>query len=199
MKRFAIVVAIAVIVGGFLVTLNFSGSEPSGTTLCAEDGVYPPENVSIRMGGKAPEFSVCTAAGKLVQLSDYRGRPTFVNFWASWCPACRVEMPSMEELYQTYRGSIYMLAVSVQDNEADARAFFLEEHVFSYTLLLDAYGNANETYRIRSIPQTFLVGADGTIQGIIVGARDWMSAGCVSLVDAFASGKEITRALIRGC
>ena len=200
MKRLIIVaVVVTIVVGGLAIVLNFSGDDPSGTSICPKDQVFPPGNSSIRIGELAPEFIVCTADGNLIKLSDYRGKPAFVNFWASWCPACRVEMPSMEETYLAYRGRMYMLAVDVQDNEVDARAFFIDEYKFSYTLLLDTYKNANDIYRIRSIPQTFLIGADGTIQGIIIGARDWMSLGCVSLMDVFASGKEVTRAMIRGC
>ena len=200
MKRLVIVaVVVTIVVGGLGAVLNFSGGEPSGSSICPKDQVFPSENSSIRIGESAPEFIVCTADGKLIKLSDYRGKPAFVNFWASWCPACRVEMPSMEKIHQTYRGRMYMLAVNVQDNEASARAFFSEEHNFSYTLLIDAYNNANDTYRVRGIPQTFLVSSDGIIQGIIIGARDWMSSGCVSLMDVFASGKEVTRAMIRGC
>ncbi len=200
MKRLVTVaVIVTIVVGGLLVALNFSGAEPTGTSICPKDQSFPTANGEVRVGEKAPDIVICTKEGKLVRLSEYRGKPVFVNFWASWCPYCRVEMPSMETVYQQYRGRMYMLAIDVQDNEADARAFFIEEYNFSYTLLFDTYNNANDTYRVRSLPQSLLISSDGTIQAIIIGAREWTTEGCTALIDKFVSGKEIERKMIRGC
>ena len=105
----------------------------------------------------------------------------------------------MEEIYQKDRGRISMLAVAVLDSEQNSRNFFEVEYAFSYSYFFDKYEDAVNVYGIASVPQSFLIAPDGTISAIMLGSRLWTTPGCVNLLEAFVSGQEITRMLVRGC
>ena len=119
----------------------------------------------------APEFALKALDGRTVRLSDYRGRAVVLNFWATWCAPCRVEMPWLEELSRQYRAQgIEVVGISMDDpgQEAAVRKFVRERNV-DYTILLgndavgDAYGGA------RLLPQTFFLDRDGRIVKSTVG------------------------------
>lgn len=207
MKRlFVAAIVIAIVGASFVWNLyNNNNSEPTSSTPCP---VNRPDielrgdtasGSAVKIGAVAPDILICNKEGNVMRLSDFRGRYVFLNLWASWCPPCREEMPSMEKISQKYRDSISMLAVAVLDNEQDSRNFFEVEYAFSYSYFFDKYEDAVNVYGIASVPQTFLIASDGTISAIILGARLWTTPGCVDLLDAFASGQEVTRMLIRGC
>ena len=105
--KWKLILIILVLVGSFvLFSLYFIIFESKRPALRVDD--------SAKVGGAAPDFSLPTLRGSSVKLSDHRGKVVFLNFWATWCPPCREEMPSMEALYQRLKGREFeMLAVSI--------------------------------------------------------------------------------------
>jgi peroxiredoxin len=128
-----------------------------------------------KIGMEAPDFTLKDMQGNSVTLSQYRGKVVFLNFWASWCPPCREEMPSMERLHEVYAGREFvMLAVNVEQNINDVRAF-LQKSPHTFPILLDAEARAQGLYGVYRFPETFLIDKNGRIVEHYLGARDWSS------------------------
>ena len=110
---------------------------------------------------------------KPVKLSEYKGAILFLNFWATWCPPCREEMPDMQKLYDRYKTERFkMIAVSIKDSPVQVMEFFKENRL-SFTALLDPRGDAGKKFGINSIPTTFILDKNGHIMGRAIGPRDW--------------------------
>jgi peroxiredoxin len=123
------------------------------------------------MGLLAPEFSLSTPQGEVIALSGLRGRAVLVNFWASWCPPCRAEMPAMQKVYEEYRDEGFLiLAINAthQDNPEQALAF-ADNLSLSFPILFDADGIVMERYKVTALPTSFFILPDGTIQELVVG------------------------------
>ncbi len=133
------------------------------------------------------DFSLTDINGAQVNLKDFQGKIIMLNFWASWCPPCREEMPSMEAFYSKMKGRNFeMLAVNIQENESTVKNF-LQKNRYTFPVLMDLEGVAAQKYKIRSIPTTFIIDSKGKIAGVFTGSRDWNSA---NVLKAFT---EITR------
>ena len=123
--------------------------------------------------GEAPDFTLEDLAGNSHALSDYRGKIVFLNFWATWCPPCRAEMPSMQKLHQSWDQNKYvMLAVNVGQHKSAVKDF-IERHDYTFLVLLDPDAKVAREYYARSIPLTYVIDRDGRIKKKIFGARDW--------------------------
>lgn len=132
---------------------------------------------------KAPTFSLKNLKGDEVNLENLKGKIVFVNFWATWCPPCRDEMPSMEKLYTKFKDKDFiMLAVNLREKPKKVRSF-KEEYGLSFTILLDTDGSVSKRYGVRAIPATFLIDREGYLIGRAIGARDWASTQAIALVD----------------
>ncbi len=128
----------------------------------------------LEPGLPAPDFSYPGLDGKMVSLSDYRGKVVFLNIWATWCPPCREEMPSMEKLYRELRGEGFeILAVSIDALGAKAVAPFMKEYRLSFPALLDPEGTVQQLYGTTGIPESFIIDKKGIIAEKILGARNW--------------------------
>jgi peroxiredoxin len=107
-------------------------------------------------------FTLTDLQGKSWTLKDLRGQTVLVNFWATWCPPCRKEMPDMEALYQEFKGrGLVVLAIS--DEEIGKVEPFIAEHKFSYPILLDPGRKVNELFQVEGIPKSFLYDRDGRL------------------------------------
>jgi peroxiredoxin len=128
----------------------------------------------ILVGDPAPVFTFPGLDGKMVSLTDYKGKVVFLNIWATWCPPCREEMPSMEKLYQQLKGEDFeILAVSVDTSGANAVAPFMKEYELSFPALLDAGGTIQNLYGTTGLPESFIIGKEGIIEKIVIGPMDW--------------------------
>lgn len=117
-----------------------------------------------RVGAAAPDFEAMDLEGRPVRLSDLRGRPVWLNFWASWCPPCRAEIPDVEAAYRERRDQgLVLLGISVGEDAATVRRY-AETTGLSYTVVLDPDGSIAGRYRINGIPAHFFVDADGVVQ-----------------------------------
>jgi cytochrome c biogenesis protein CcmG/thiol:disulfide interchange protein DsbE len=124
-----------------------------------------------QVGFLAPSFTLRELAGQTVNLSDYQGQVVLVNFWASWCPPCRAEMPAIQKLYQTYQSQgLVVLAIDASNQDRlDAMKTFLGSFTHSYAILLDTNGEVNRLYAVSFLPTTFFIGRDGIIRDQVVG------------------------------
>ena len=130
-----------------------------------------------RVGHAAPDFSLHTLDGREMRLSDYRGHLVFLNFWATWCGPCKVEMPAMEKLYREFRPKGFaVVAVSSDPEGAAVTRPYRDALGLSFTIAHDPDMLVSRMYGVHSLPVTFLVGRDGIIGHQIFGARDWNDA-----------------------
>ncbi len=121
----------------------------------------------------APDFTLVDMDGVTHKLSDYRGRPVIVNFWATWCPPCREEMPSMERAWNKIKDQgIAMLAVNVGEDE-DTIFTFTGDFPASFTILLDTTGKITEQWPIQGLPTTYVVSPEGKLVYRAIGGREW--------------------------
>lgn len=128
---------------------------------------------------KAPDFELETTDGTVVKLSSYRGQMVFLNFWAVWCPPCRAEMPSMQELYEQFSDKgLVMLAVDLQESKVKV-VNFMEDYGFEFQALLDISGQVGRRYGIRNIPTTYLIDPIGNVIAAAIGAREWSSTAAI--------------------
>lgn len=132
----------------------------------------------------APDFSAPNLDGQAMRLSAYRGQVVLVNVWATWCPPCREEMPSMERLYQKLadRGFV-ILAVSQDETGADGVKTFVEQTKVTFPVLLDPDGNVGRSYGVWGYPESFLVDRTGNIVEHVVGPREWDASGQVAAIE----------------
>ncbi|MBN2645162.1 MAG: TlpA family protein disulfide reductase [Desulfuromonadaceae bacterium] len=166
MKRFLVIGLLGVLVGGGLFFLN--GTRPSGQVMQAENAA-PHERA-----GLAPDFVLQDLQGQAVRLSDLRGKVVLVHFWATWCPPCRQEMPSMEALYRVLREvGVELLAINVDKEGARAVGPFLQQHPHSFPVLLDPDAVVQKAYRVDKFPETFVVDRQGVVVEHVIGAIDW--------------------------
>ena len=115
----------------------------------------------------APDFELKNLSGEMIKLSDYKGKKVFLNFWASWCPPCRVEMPHMENYYKKYKDSenVEIIAVNMTTDERKIENVekFVDSHGLSFPVLLDFEGEIKDLYDFDYYPTTYLINTDGII------------------------------------
>lgn len=124
-----------------------------------------------RAGFLAPDFTLETADGGTIKLSDLRGQAVIVNLWTTWCPPCRAEMPALQEVYKEYNArGLEILAINstAQDNPDDIPAFLME-YGLTFPVLLDTNNEAGGLYQLRSLPSTFFIRRDGIISEVVIG------------------------------
>jgi len=132
----------------------------------------PREIPSPLLGRPAAPFALTTFDKAPLTLQDLRGKVVLINFWASWCPPCRDEMPVLVEAYRAHKDSgLIILAVNGRDQETSTRAVrrFVAEFQMSFPVLLDEHGDVRKRYRLRGLPTSVFIGADGLVRGVIIG------------------------------
>ncbi|MGP0567075.1 peroxiredoxin family protein [Nitrospina sp. 32_T5] len=122
----------------------------------------------------APNFELPTLNGGKISLKDYRGKVVFINFWATWCATCKVEMPSMQKVYDKFKDRGFeMLTISV-DKDQKLIQPFMEEYNLTFPVLLDPDEEiAKQVYKTTGVPETFIVSKNGVIVHKAIGPRDW--------------------------
>jgi peroxiredoxin len=121
-------------------------------------------DVGLEIGNQAPDFQLTTLNGEEIALSDYRGSKVMINFWATWCPPCRAEMPDMEKFYQNT--DIEILAVNLTETEqnTDQVQQFADEYELTFPILLDEVIEVATIYAIQPVPTSFIIDSEGIIQ-----------------------------------
>ena len=131
-------------------------------------GAPPP---SPREGFSAPDFTLEVLGGGEMTLSELHGLVVLVNLWASWCPPCRAEMPTIERVYQDLKAQgLVVLAINTTYQDAeDAAASFVAEHSLTFPIALDRTGAVANRYQLRGLPSTFFIDRQGVIREVVVG------------------------------
>lgn len=118
----------------------------------------------LQIGTKAPDFTLKALDGKQVKLSDYKGKPVIINFWASWCPACKAEMPDFEKTYQAYKDKgLVILAVDVGEPVVSVESF-RQKYNLTFPILIDENSRVTRLYQVIPLPSTYFVDAQGVIR-----------------------------------
>jgi len=140
--------------------------------------------VGLQKGNLAPNFELTTLSGETVQLSDYRGEKVMLNFWATWCPPCRAEMPDMEKFYNNEDVKILAVNLTNTEESPDAVKKFKKEFELSFPILMDEKLAVANKYQIQPIPTSYMIDSNGKIQHIALGAMNYEM-----MVDQFNSMK----------
>jgi peroxiredoxin len=146
----------------------------------------------VEVGARAPDFVARDLQGGRVSLGDLRGEVVMLNIWATWCPPCREEMPSMQRLYERLGPEgLRMVAVSIDaapgSTDASGReggdlAAFAKEYGLTFDIWHDPSGEIQRTYRTTGVPESYVIDRDGTIVKKVIGATEWDSEANVALL-----------------
>lgn len=143
-------------------------------TGCSDETSKAPPAGAVAVGQVAPDFTLSDLDGRSYTLSQLRGKVVIVNFWASWCPPCRAEMPSMERLHQELSGEgLVLLAVNVEKDGRRTVKQFLSANPHSFPVLLDDQETVQRSYGVNKFPESFVIRKDGVIDDKVIGAIDW--------------------------
>lgn len=128
--------------------------------------------IGIQVGQRAPDFALETITGEPFKLSEQRGKPVFLNFWATWCGPCRVEMPDMEKLQQVMGDRILIVGIDIRESLSTMQNF-LRDRGFTWTFVLDSNGDVAKEYEVAAIPTSIFIDAKGVIVRKFRGTRSY--------------------------
>ncbi len=170
-----------VLIGGILLFAFFKftgtpstveGAEPPALT----DAALPEGNpkkvdapVSPQIGGLSPDFSLTALDGSTFHLSDTRGRPVVLNFWATWCPPCRAEMPTIQSRSEEWGDALLVVGIEVGEPPNEVQSF-VDSFGLTFPVVLDRQGNVARRYQVQGLPTTVVLDADGVVQARHIGA-----------------------------
>ncbi len=120
-------------------------------------------------GKPAPDFALLSLEGKTYRLSDFRGQPVVLNFWATWCPPCKAEMPLLDQRAQELKGRAVFLAVNFEETKEQVESFAASFDFQGLLILLDPKGIVGRKYFINALPTTFFIDSNGVIRGVRLG------------------------------
>ncbi len=126
---------------------------------------------AAQKGFLAPDFTLQTLEGEEIELAELRGKVLLVNFWATWCPPCRREMPAFQRVYEDYRdrGFVILAVNATTQDHINGIDPFRQELGLSFPILLDKKGEINRLYQVRALPTSFFIDKKGIITEIIIG------------------------------
>lgn len=136
---------------------------------------FSPAAEALSIGEKVPNFTLRDMTGKSVSLGDFKGQRVILNFWATWCPPCRLEMPEFNEMNAELvkSGEAVLLAINMTDGQRETKSrvsSYLATNKFNISVLLDSDGITSDIFSVRGIPTTVIIDRDGVLRGQIVGA-----------------------------
>ncbi len=189
MKKLLIVLIAAVLIGGAIITVNtYNSSNPlstkanssvkntdNSTTTQNNSNTSAAQTIGINpdiIKTKAIDFKLKDLNGKELSLSDLKGKKVFLNFWATWCPPCRAEMPEIEKIYQETKNSdLVIVAVEIGEPLNTVKTF-IDSNKYNFKVLLDSDQSVSSQYGITAIPASYFIDAEGNIISKNVGAMN---------------------------
>ncbi|MBU3160854.1 TlpA family protein disulfide reductase [Clostridium frigoris] len=194
MKKYLIVLILAIVVGGSIYTLNnyntsnskynsSVGSTYKNSTTQNNTSIQPIETTPNATKTKAIDFKLKDLNGKELSLSDLKGKKVFLNFWATWCPPCKAEMPEIEKLYQeTKNSNLVIVAVEIGEPLSTVKPF-IDSNKYNFKVLIDPDQKVAAQYNITSIPTSYFIDVDGNIISKNIGGMniDQMKAYIITL------------------
>lgn len=156
---------VALVGGGLWYQTRFGSTTAAQTTQSA--------GASPELGRPAPAFQLTDLSGKRMSLAQFKGKPVYVNFWATWCRYCVQEFPDIESAWRDYGQSGKIAFLAVDASEApDAVREYLRRNNFTVPVLLDRDGVVSQRYLVQGLPTSYFIGRDGRIKDKVVGALD---------------------------
>ena len=146
------------------VTGKFGGADKGGK-----------RNIRPLIGEQARDFTFADLEGREVSLSDFYGKKVvFLNVWATWCPSCKDELPTLQRLYEKFRGEDFeILAVSIDAAGKKAVAPYMEKNGYTFKALLDPAGSVQLLYGTTGVPESFIIDKNGLVAFVEIGPGDW--------------------------
>ena len=169
----AIAALMALVIWGIY---GLNNHNQAGSTTSVEAGKQSDVKVGLKQGEMAPDFKLSTIDGKTVQLSDFRGKQVLLNFWATWCPPCRAEMPHMVKFYNDYKDkNVVILSVNMTQSERNESSVpaFIQEYKMTFPIVLDRQGAVGDLYQVTAYPTSYLIDSQGVIRNVFVGAINY--------------------------
>ncbi|WP_313800347.1 redoxin domain-containing protein [Cytobacillus sp.] len=159
-----------VLSGTFVINLFLHEDKPKINTTGTKTA-----EIGLQEGNKAPDFQLKKLNGIDVKLSDLQGTKVILNFWATWCPPCKAEIPHMQDFYESRNQTeVEILAVNLTTSEKNLENIkgFLSERKITFPVLLDQEGNVGDQYRGMTIPTSYLIDSKGIVRKKIIGPMD---------------------------
>jgi thiol-disulfide isomerase/thioredoxin len=180
MKRILIRSLIAALAGILLLTAVSCDTDEGGietipqkeTTAAPDTADTSADTAPEQNPNQAPDFTVQDWEGNMVKLSDFFGKPIVLNFWASWCPPCKAELPDFDDACKKYDGEVVFLMVNMTDNQietVEVAKDFIKTYGYDFPVYFDVDYEAAMVYGIRSIPQTYFINAEGEVVTVATG------------------------------
>ncbi|MCJ1906995.1 peroxiredoxin family protein [Planococcus ruber] len=163
---------IGIAVAGIVKT-NLENKDELAKIALGSDVDFLPTDEGLAKGELSPDFELTTLEGETVKLSDYQGKKVILNFWATWCPPCRAEMPHMQNYFEEHAASsnVEVLAVNLttEDRGVDKVQNFVKEYELTFPIPMDKEGEIGKLYQAVTIPTSYMIDTDGRVQNKIVG------------------------------
>lgn len=133
----------------------------------------PAPKTGLGYGDLAPNFELETLEGEKRKLSDFRGEPVMINFWATWCPPCKAEMPDMERFYKNHKVTIFSVNLTQQENSQKTVETFVDDYDLTFPIMLDKQIDVADTYLVQTIPTTYILDSEGKIFHKMIGPMNY--------------------------
>jgi peroxiredoxin len=169
-----VAILIAIMITG-LVKKNVDTEESFSSEQRGVDLLKTTAREGLTQGDMAPDFTLTTVDGKKVQLSDLKGKKVIVNFWATWCPPCKAEMPHMQNYYDEFSQdeNVEILAVNLTSGDkVESVQNFVKDYGLTFPIPMDEEGMVGQTYEAITIPTSYMIDSNGRIQNKVVGPMD---------------------------
>jgi peroxiredoxin len=148
------------------------------------------EKKVITKGDRAPEFRLPALDGRFVSLSDFKGKVVMVHFWATWCPPCVEEMPTLDRLYQALRGRGFeLITVSVDDAGTDVVTAFMQKNRLNIPVLMNPDKAISGLYGTFKFPESYILDRSGVVRYKAIGPRDWGNPENIQIVQDILDAK----------
>jgi len=150
--------------------------------------VHPRAHGPVKMGQRAPGFTLPQLPSGKLSLSKFKGRVVVLNFWATWCPPCVMETPSLEKFATQMKSQgVTVLGVSVDENEQQLKQFVQNYHL-SYPVARDPSAALANSYGTYKLPETYIIGRDGRVADKIIGATNWTDPRMITFIKSLTGG-----------
>ncbi len=137
-----------------------------------------------KVGFKAPDFTLKSVDGKEYTLSDLKGKVVFVNLWATWCPPCKEEIPSMVKLYNKLKGGNFEILAISEDTDIEAVKKFIKQYKITFPVLMDTDKKVYNLYKATAVPETHLINKKGFLEDSTIGSFNWYDKELISAVES---------------
>lgn len=175
-KNILIVIALIGLIGWGIYDTSLSSSNKTESSDVKEAATTSKDlEIGLQEGNKAPNFGLKTLDGQEVKLSDMVGKKVILNFWATWCPPCKAEMPHMQKFYEEQKNNqVTILAVNLTTSEKSSNNIgaFVKDYGLTFPIVLDSDGQVGQTYQAVTIPTSYIIDTKGVIRKKIIGPMD---------------------------